>query len=159
TWLAQVSFTHDSWTAPLDVRRVPPHADAHVAAAEQIRALVAPRPADAPVPWCVFDAGYDPEPLARALGDLDGARVAVLVRLRGGRCAPAPGWWSERRTAPAAWGEVRLRRRADLVGADRRAPGGASPVRPGPRPGLGWRARQKPAPPGPRQSPHAPDPP
>ena len=23
-WLAQVSFTHDSWTAPLDVRRVPP---------------------------------------------------------------------------------------------------------------------------------------
>jgi hypothetical protein len=86
SWLAQLSFTHDSWTAPLDVRRVPPHADAHAAAAAQIRALVAQRPAAQPVPWCVFDAGYDPETLARALGDLDGARVAVLVRLRSGRC-------------------------------------------------------------------------
>src|SRR5262249_16549413 len=38
-WLAQVSFTHDSWTAPLDVRRVPPSDDAHAVAAEQMRAL------------------------------------------------------------------------------------------------------------------------
>jgi len=85
-WRAPVSFTHDSWTAPLDVRRVPPHADAHAVAAEQLRALVAQRPADQPVPWGVFDAGYDPETLARERGDLDGARVAVLVRLRSGRC-------------------------------------------------------------------------
>jgi hypothetical protein len=35
---------------------------------------------------CVFDAGYDPEKLARELGDPDGERVAVLVRLRSGRC-------------------------------------------------------------------------
>src|SRR5262249_16279135 len=34
----------------------------------------------------VFDAGYDPESLARELGDLDGERVALLVRLRSGRC-------------------------------------------------------------------------
>jgi len=85
-WLAQVSFTHDSWTAPLDVRRVPPSDNVHAVAAAQIRALVEQRPADGPVPLCVFDAGYDPETLARALGDLDGARVAVLVRLRSGRC-------------------------------------------------------------------------
>src|SRR3954466_4692130 len=85
-WLAQVSFTHDSWTAPLDVRRVPPSDNAHTVAAAQIRALVEQHPADGPVPLCVFDAGYDPETLARALGDLDGARVAVLVRLRSGRC-------------------------------------------------------------------------
>src|SRR3954469_4776060 len=88
-WLAQVSFTHDSWTAPLDVRRVPPHEDAHAAAAAQIRALVEQRPPDRPVPLCVFDAGYDPESLGRALGDLDGARVAGLVRLRSGRCVCA----------------------------------------------------------------------
>ena len=44
------------------------------------------QPAGRPVPWCVFDAGYDPEGLARALGDRDGERVAVLVRLRRGRC-------------------------------------------------------------------------
>src|SRR5688572_13217835 len=85
-WLAQLSFTHDSWTAPLDVRRVAPTDDAHTVAAEQIRDLLRQRPSDAPVPVCVFDAGYDPESLARALGDLDGAWVAVLVRLRSGRC-------------------------------------------------------------------------
>src|SRR3954466_12420930 len=85
-WLAQVSFTHDSWTAPLDVRRVPPSDNPHRVAAAQIRALVDRQPADSPVPLCVFDAGYDPETLARELGDLDGERVAVLVRLRSGRC-------------------------------------------------------------------------
>jgi hypothetical protein len=68
-WLAQLSFTHDSWTAPLDVQRVPAGGDAH-----------------APVPLCVFDAGYDPVTLARELAELDGARVAVLVRLRSDRC-------------------------------------------------------------------------
>jgi len=85
-WLAQLSFTHDSWTAPLDVRRVPPADDAHPVAAAQIRDLLGRLPAGSPVPLCVFDAGYDPESLARALGDLDGERVAALVRLRSGRC-------------------------------------------------------------------------
>src|SRR5215218_7807759 len=85
-WLAQVSFTHDRWTAPLDVRRVPPSENAHAVAAGQIRALLDQLPADGPVPLCAFDAGYDPETLARELGELDGARVAVLVRLRSGRC-------------------------------------------------------------------------
>ena len=85
-WLAQVSFTRDSWTAPLDVRRVAPDDDAHTVAAAQIRDLLGRRPADGPVPLCVFDAGYDPETLARSLGDLDGEHVAVLVRLRSGRC-------------------------------------------------------------------------
>ena len=35
-WLAQVSFTRDSWTAPLDVRRVAPDDDAHTVAAEAV---------------------------------------------------------------------------------------------------------------------------
>src|SRR5829696_956802 len=56
-WLAQLSFTHDSWTAPLDVRRVPPSANAHTVAAAQIRALLERPPMDSPVPVCVFDAG------------------------------------------------------------------------------------------------------
>lgn len=85
-WLAQLSFTHDSWTAPLEVDRVPPTDDAHRVAAAQIRRLLARQPPGSPVPLCVFDAGYDAESLARALGDLDGTRVAVLVRLRRGRC-------------------------------------------------------------------------
>jgi hypothetical protein len=85
-WLAQLSFTHDSWTAPLDMRRVSPSENAHAVAAGQIRTLLDRLPADGPVPLCVFDAGYDPETLARELGTLDGERVAVLVRLRSGRC-------------------------------------------------------------------------
>src|SRR5213082_867820 len=85
SWLAHLSFTRDSWTAPLDVRRVPPIDDAHTVAAAQIRDLLGRRPGG-PVPVCVFDAGYDPETLARELGELDGERVAVLVRLRSGRC-------------------------------------------------------------------------
>lgn len=85
-WLAQLSFTHDSWTAPLDVRRVAPTDDAHTVAADQIRALVRRHTPASPTPLFVFDAGYDPETLARALGELDGEHVAVLVRLRSGRC-------------------------------------------------------------------------
>lgn len=85
-WLAQLNFTHDSWTAPLDVRRVAPTDDAQAVAAAQLRDLVEHRPPGSPVPLGVFDAGYDPETLARALADLDGADLAVLVRLRSGRC-------------------------------------------------------------------------
>src|SRR5215217_1272745 len=141
-WLAQVSFTHDSWTAPLDVRRVPPSDDAHAVAAEQIRALVEPRAAADPVPLCVFDAGYDPETLARALDARAVERVAVLVRLRSGRCfyaEPQPQarpkggrprrhgakfacaveatWWpptTEHREVHAQYGTVRVRAWADV---------------------------------------------
>ncbi len=134
-WLAQVSCPHDSWTAPLDVRRVAPPDDAHAVAAEQIGALLRRLPATSPVPVCVFDAGDDPETLARELGDLDGERVAVLVRLRSGRCfyaeptqQPRTGrprrhgrklacddpttWWTptaEHREEHAQYGMVRVR--------------------------------------------------
>jgi hypothetical protein len=84
--LAQLSFTHDSWTAPLDVQRVPAGGNTHAVAAAQIGELVEHLPVAAPVPLCVFDAGYDPPSLARELAELDGERVAVLVRLRSDRC-------------------------------------------------------------------------
>jgi hypothetical protein len=82
-WVAQLSFRRDSWTAPADVRRVPPSHNVHVLAAEQIRAVLRTLPPDTPPPLFVFDAGYDPEQLVEALGDLP---VAVLVRLRRDRC-------------------------------------------------------------------------
>src|SRR5438132_7749984 len=86
-WLAQVSFTHDSWTAPLDVQRVPAGGNVHAVAAAQIWELMEHLPAaNGPVPLFVFDAGYDPEALARELAELDGQHVAVLVRLRSDRC-------------------------------------------------------------------------
>src|SRR5713101_2886001 len=108
-WLAQLSFTHDSWTAPLDVQRVQAGGNAHAVAAAQISELV----------------------------ELDGQQVAVLVRLRSDRCfyadpPPAVGakvgrprrhgqkftcaeertWWaptSEHREQHAQYGSVRVR--------------------------------------------------
>lgn len=81
-WLAQLGLERDSWTAPLDVRRVHPTEDAGSVAIEQIRTLVGRRGGDA-VPLFVFDAGYNSVQLTQGLADLP---VAVLVRLRSGRC-------------------------------------------------------------------------
>src|SRR6266581_6716691 len=136
-WLAQLSFTHDSWTAPLDVQRVPAGGNAHAVAAAQIAELVERLPAAGPVPLFVFDAGYNAEALARELAELDGQQVAVLVRLRSDRCfyadpPPTVGakvgrprrhgqkftcaeertWWaptSEHREQHAQYGAVRVR--------------------------------------------------
>jgi hypothetical protein len=81
-WLAQLSLDRDSWTAPLDVRRVHPSENANTVAIEQVRALVGRR-TGGDVPLFVFDAGYDSVRLTQGLADL---RAAVLVRLRSGRC-------------------------------------------------------------------------
>src|SRR5215213_3969894 len=82
-WLAQLGFARDSWTAPLDVQRVPPTEDAAAVAVEQITRLVARLPAGGPVPLFVFDAGNDPLKLAQGLAE---TRAALLVRLRSDRC-------------------------------------------------------------------------
>ena len=82
-WVNQLGFARDSWTAPVDVRRVRPTQDANTAAAEQLRGLLPHLPAGGPAPLFVFDAGYGPLQLALDLGDTP---VAVLVRLRRDRC-------------------------------------------------------------------------
>ncbi len=82
-WINHLGFAPDSWTAPLDVRRVRPGEDANTVAAAQIKELVGRLPADGPTPPFVFDAGYDPIQLAL---DLGGTRAATLVRLRKDRC-------------------------------------------------------------------------
>jgi hypothetical protein len=82
-WICQLSFDRDSWTAPVDARRLHPLDDTDQTAAAQIHALVARLPASEAVPLFVFDAGYDSAQLTLDLAD---ARVAVLVRLRADRC-------------------------------------------------------------------------
>jgi hypothetical protein len=82
-WIAQVGFERDSWTAPLDVRRVHPTENTNQAAAAQIRRLLRQLPASEEAPLFVFDAGYDSVQLTQALADLP---VAVVVRLRSNRC-------------------------------------------------------------------------
>jgi hypothetical protein len=72
----------ESWTAAVDVRRVRPAQDANEVAAEQIEAFLGRSPTGGAVPLFVFDAGYDPVKLQRAL---EGSPCQVLVRLRAGR--------------------------------------------------------------------------
>jgi DDE superfamily endonuclease len=82
-WICQLGFARDSWTAPVDARRLHPLDDTDQTAAGQVRALLARLPAGGPLPWFVFDAGYDSAQLSLDLADLP---VAVLVRLRSDRC-------------------------------------------------------------------------
>jgi hypothetical protein len=82
-WICQLSFDRDSWTAPVDARRLHPLDDTDQTAAAQVRALLGRLGAGAPIPLVVFDAGYDSAQLSLDLADAD---VAVLVRLRSDRC-------------------------------------------------------------------------
>ena len=82
-WIAQVSFDRDSWTAPVDARRLHPLEDTDQTATAQIRALLARLPASQALPLFVFDGGYDSAQLSLDLADLP---VAVVVRLHSDRC-------------------------------------------------------------------------
>jgi hypothetical protein len=82
-WIAQLGFERDSWTAPVDARRLHPLDDTDQQAAGQVRALVGRLDAGGRLPLFVFDGGYDSAQLTL---DLAEERVAVLVRLRADRC-------------------------------------------------------------------------
>lgn len=77
-WINQLCFTPDSWTAPMDVMRLPLDLDATTATITQVKRLVGLLPDDSEVPLFVFDAGYDPAGLTHGLGD---TRCEVLVRI------------------------------------------------------------------------------
>jgi DDE superfamily endonuclease len=82
-FVAQLNFVRESWTAPMDVRRVLPAQDANVLAVRQIEALLGRlEEGEAAAPLFVFDAGYDSVKLQRAL---EGNPCQILVRLRAGR--------------------------------------------------------------------------
>ena len=92
SWIAGLSWGADSWTVPLDARRIPPRADTVTATIAQVGDLVGLLGDDGPVPLFVFDAGYDPIGLGAGLAD---TRAQVLVRIRSDRLfypdpAPAP---------------------------------------------------------------------
>ena len=81
-WICQLNWAPDSWTAPLDVRRIPPQADTTTATIEQLRHLVDLLGDPGDVPLFVFDAGYDAIAISH---DLAGVRCEVLCRVRGDR--------------------------------------------------------------------------
>ena len=81
-WICQLSFTPDSWTAPLDVQRISPHEDTTDTTIDQLRRLVELLPNDREVPLFVFDAGYDPIAIGYELRD---SRAQILCRIRDDR--------------------------------------------------------------------------
>jgi hypothetical protein len=82
SWLLGLSVGADSWTAPLDSRRVLVGADANVVAARQIRQLLPRLGVLAVPPLFAFDGGYDPVQLTV---ELAGANVQLVVRGRDDR--------------------------------------------------------------------------
>jgi hypothetical protein len=81
-WICQLSWAPDSWTAPLDVRRIPPVEDPTDATVAQLARLVGLLPGDGEVPMFVLDAGYDPIAIGH---DLGGERCEILCRIRDDR--------------------------------------------------------------------------
>src|SRR5215204_1799937 len=86
-FVAQLNFVRESWTAPVDVRRVRPAQDANEVATGQVRSFLLRRRSSceegtATTPLFVFDAGYDPVKVQQGL---EGSPCQILVRLRAGR--------------------------------------------------------------------------
>jgi hypothetical protein len=107
-FIAELNFVRESWTAPVDVRRVRPAQDANAVAAEQVRSLVGrscEEESAATTPLFVFDAGYDP---VKVQMGIEGSPCQILVRLRAGRrfygdpslCAPPENIGRPRRHGP-----------------------------------------------------------
>jgi len=82
-FVAQLNFVRESWTAPVDARRVSPEQEANAVATEQIEELLGRSSLVEGIPLFVFDAGYDPVKLQQGL--LGGHPCQILVRLRAGR--------------------------------------------------------------------------
>jgi hypothetical protein len=70
-FIAELNFVRESWTAPVDVRRVRPEEDANVIATEQVRSFLGrslPSRRTDVTPMFVFDAGYDPVKVQQGAG-------------------------------------------------------------------------------------------
>ena len=78
-WITQLGWAPDSWTAPMDARRITPHEDAVTVTIDQIDQLTGLAAVDRDMtPMFVFDAGYDPVALTVGLAD---TRAQILVRI------------------------------------------------------------------------------
>jgi hypothetical protein len=131
-WVTQLGWSADSWTAPLDARRIPPTADTTDATAAQVRDLVTRLAGpddntqhdhtqhintDPAVPMFVLDAGYDP--------------IALTTRWP---MSTPPSWSASATTGSST--PTRLHRHpASSADPAATAPGSATPTRPaGPTP-------------------------
>ena len=119
-WLAQLSFTRDSWTTPLDVRRVHPRQNANAVAVEQITDLLSRLPSGGSTAAVRLRCWLRLRPIdARSgrtprRGPGPPPRRPLLLRRPAASSAVAQGG------SPAqARGEVRLQGSGDLACAER----------------------------------------
>src|SRR5438067_3491911 len=80
--ISQLNFAADSWTWPVDCRRLGPREDCVMVTARQVRELLARLARTAAVPLFALDGGYDPIALA---SELRGDRAQIVVRVKGDR--------------------------------------------------------------------------
>src|SRR5256714_1378383 len=83
-WIAGLSTSPDSWTAPLYAHRLAVGDNTNTVAAARVRALL-PRLEPGLIPLFAFDAGFDPVQLSVGLSDAHDAHVQVVVRIRDDR--------------------------------------------------------------------------
>src|SRR5664280_18491 len=93
-WITALGWANDSWTAPMDARRITPTENTVQVTAGQVRDLLARLGTTDTTPVFVFDAGYDPIALTHELADQS---ATIVVRIREDRVfhtdptPPAPG--------------------------------------------------------------------
>jgi hypothetical protein len=80
-WIAGLSTSPDSWTAPLYAHRLAVGDNTNTVAVARVRALL-PRLEPGLIPLFAFDAGFDPVQLSVGLSD---AHVQIVVRIRDDR--------------------------------------------------------------------------
>ena len=84
-WVTGLDWANDSWTAPMDARRISPNSNTNQVTVAQITDLTQRHHRSdptGPVPTFVFDAGYDPAALTHELTDV---AVGIVVRIRDDR--------------------------------------------------------------------------
>ncbi len=81
-WINQLNWNPDSWTAPVDARRLDPTGDETRESIEQVRGVVERLVETAEVPLFVFDAGYDAIAIGYELADV---RCQTLTRIGSNR--------------------------------------------------------------------------
>ncbi len=81
-WVTGLDWANDSWTAPMDARRISPNSQATTVTVAQVTDLSDRLHRSDPgqgVPTFVLDAGYDPIALTRELAGV-GANIVVRIR-------------------------------------------------------------------------------
>jgi hypothetical protein len=129
SWITQLDWANNSWTAPMDARRIPPKADATDLTVSQVRDLVTRLGQSATTPVFCFDAGYDAIALTHELADVRANIVVADPRRPGLLHRPHPHhrrcYWA----APPPRPPARLRRPKHLAHPRRRVDHHRQPVR------------------------------